>query len=92
MGTLGLYQCGKKLSTQFDAECQLLFTTYKEEALDQELDDYENLVNAIDTGINFRNTNACMAFGRPCEFYDICWNNKKPEKVDTLVPKQKGKK
>ncbi len=84
-------ECSEKLITTFHSEPQLLFTDYTDEMLEKEIDDYENIIEAIDSGVNFRNTGACHAFGRQCEFYDICWKNKKPEELSHLKPKKRSK-
>lgn len=84
-------ECEGKLSTTFHSEPQLLFTDYSDEMLEQEMDEYENLIEAIDSGADYKNTDSCFAFGRQCEFYDMCWNNKKPEDLDHLKPKKRSK-
>ena len=83
---------GAKLETTFKGDCQLLFTEYSEELLEDVLIDYENIAEAIDNEIVFRNTDSCFNFGRKCEFYEVCWKSKKPEEVDQLVPKKENKK
>ena len=70
------------------AGTQVLTHSFSPKELDSVLVDYENIIKAIKSEIEFKNASQCMNFNRPCEFYDICWKNKNPEEINTLTIKK----
>lgn len=70
-------------------ETQLLIKDFKDEELDDILEDYMNVAVAMKNEVNFKNTESCFAFGRKCEYYDHCWKRKQLEEIGHLEPKEK---
>lgn len=66
---------------------QLLIHSFSSDDLESTLSDYENIITAIESKIEFKNASQCMNYNKPCEFYDVCWKNKKPENIPHLVKK-----
>ena len=84
-------KCGKGKYTKMDFECdiQLVYKDFKEEDVDEVLEDYSQLAIAIKNNVTYKNAGNCNMFNRPCEFYEICWGKKKPEDLDYLEEKEK---
>lgn len=80
--------CKEPLTKFPSASTQLMVTQYSEELLDLVLEDYDNILDSIVNEVNFRNTQSCRLYNRPCEFYDVCWKNKSPEEVEHLKAKK----
>lgn len=80
---------GEYSKTALRGETQLIIKDFKNEELDDILEDYMNVAVAMKNEVNFKNTESCFGFGRRCEFYDVCWNRKKPEDVNYLEAKEK---
>lgn len=73
-------------------ETQLIIKEYQDDELDDLLEDYMNVAVAIKNEVNFKNPGNCTAYGRQCEFYDICWKRKNPDEVPHLEDKDAAKK
>lgn len=43
------------------------------------VEDYATMLQAVDAGIYMRNWDACMAYNKPCTYYEYCHKNKKEE-------------
>ncbi len=81
--------CGKGEYTvpSFKGDVQFVFQEYKDEELDDVLEDYMNVTVAIKNEVNFKNPSNCMQYGRKCEFYDMCWNGKKASEISEIEEK-----
>ncbi len=80
---------GEYAKATLRGETQLIIKDFRDEELDDILDDYMNVAVAIKNEVNFKNTESCFAFGRRCEFYDHCWRRKKLEEIEHLESKEK---
>lgn len=80
---------GVLLTRTPQTDTQLLIHSFSDAELDSTLSDYENIISAIDAGIEFKNPSQCMNYNKPCEFYDVCWKNKKPETIPHLSKKER---
>lgn len=47
----------------------------------------EVIEHAMDRNLMHRNPDQCTAFGRLCEFFQLCSNNVRPQRTDTAIPK-----
>jgi hypothetical protein len=83
-------KCGKGQYTiaKLRGETQLVFKEYSEEEIEDLMEDYANVVAAIKNEVNFKNPTSCMAYGKPCEFYEHCWGRKKLEEISYLEDKK----
>lgn len=72
-------------------ETQIIIKEYKEEELDDLLEDYMNVAVAIKNEVNFKNPANCTQYGRQCEFYDVCWKRKDPSTIPHLEDKEAKK-
>lgn len=78
---------GKYTVPSFDSDVQFITTKYEDSELEDVLEDYANVAAAIKHRVKFKNPNSCMAFGKRCEFYQVCWSGKKPEQLEHLKEK-----
>lgn len=79
---------GKYSVPSFDSDVQFISREYKDSELEDVLDDYANVASAIKHGVKFKNPNSCTAFGKKCEFYQVCWGGKKPQHLEHLKEKK----
>lgn len=83
-------ECGSsKFDSKLKCGTQILIDEVPEYRLDGLVEDDEQTVKAIEAGIDYKNPDSCMMFNKPCEFYDICHNNKKVEDIKHLEIKEK---
>lgn len=82
--------CGKGQYTvpKLEGDVQFLTKEYTNDELEDVLNDYMNVVVAIKNKVNFKNPSNCTQYGRQCEFYDMCWKQKKPEELEHLESKK----
>lgn len=80
--------CGGTYSVNtLRGETQFITRQYDDELLQDVLNDYDNVTVAIKNEVTFKNPANCTAYGRKCEFYDLCWNKAKPEELQHLKDK-----
>jgi hypothetical protein len=78
---------GSYSKPELKASCQLLIRSLSESELDDQMEDYSNVLTAVKNNINFKNPNSCMQYGQKCEFYDHCWYGKDLKKISNLKSK-----
>lgn len=81
---------GKYESASFSGEVQLMRREIHEDEMDDQLEDYSQVADAVRNKIRYKNPENCFSFGRRCEFYDHCHKGKALEKLTTVEPKKKG--
>lgn len=69
-------------------ETQLLIKDFRNEELDDVLDDYMNIATAIKNEVKYKNPESCFSFGRRCEYYDHCWGGKDLKDIKDLEEKE----
>jgi hypothetical protein len=84
--------CGKGKYTKksFKGGSQFIRRKVKEDELDDQLDDYSQVADAIRNKVRYKNPENCFAFGRQCEFYNYCHHKKPLKELKTIEPKKKG--
>ena len=60
-----------------------------EDEMDDQLEDYSQVADAIRNKVRYKNPENCFSFGRRCEFYDACHKGKDVSKLSTVQPKKK---
>ena len=81
---------GKYDKGSYSGEVQLMTRKIEEEEMDDQLDDYSHIADAIRNKVRFKNPSNCFSFGRKCEFYDHCHKGKALSKIPGLEKKEKG--
>lgn len=81
---------GKYESASYSAEVQLMRREVYEDEMDDQLEDYSQVADAVRNKIRYKNPENCFSFGRRCEFYDHCHKGKALEKISGIEPKKKG--
>ncbi len=81
---------GKYESASYSAEVQLMRREIYEDEMDDQLEDYSQVADAVRNKIRYKNPENCFSFGRRCEFYDHCHKGKALEKISGIEPKKKG--
>jgi hypothetical protein len=81
---------GKYEAASFSAEVQLMRRKIYEDEMDDQLEDYSQVADAVRNKIRYKNPENCFSFGRRCEFYDACHKGKALDKLTTIEPKKKG--
>lgn len=69
---------------------QTLVRKVSEEELDDILNDFSDIVAAISNNVKWKNPASCFNYGAKCEYYDVCWNNKKIETLKQEIESKKG--
>jgi len=81
---------GKYESASYSAEVQMMHRPIDDEEMDDQLEDYSQIADAVRNKIRYKNPENCFSFGRRCEFYDHCHKGKSLDKLTTVEPKKKG--
>lgn len=81
---------GKYEKASYSAEIQLMRREIYEDEMDDQLEDYSQVADAIRNKIRYKNPENCFSFGRRCEFYEYCHKGKALDKLTTVEPKKKG--
>lgn len=82
--------CGKGQYTvpSFDADVQFVTKEYRDEELEDVLNDYSSVITAIKNEVNFKVPGNCNQYNRKCEFYDVCWKRKSATEIEHLEEKK----
>lgn len=79
---------GKYSISEVDANVQFISKEFKDDQLEDVLNDYMNVATAMKNEIRFKNSSNCMQYNKPCEFYDVCWKRKAAEELEHLELKK----
>lgn len=78
---------GKYLNTKSYAITQVLVKTITDEEMEETIEDFSEVLDAIKNGIRWKNPNSCFDYNRKCEYYDHCWKGKKLSEIEHLKKK-----
>lgn len=79
---------GKYVVPELDGEVQLMVKSFEEVELEEIMEEYQSVATAVKAGVDYKNPDSCMKFGRPCEFYEHCWGRKQLEKMKDIEKKE----
>jgi hypothetical protein len=71
-----------------DCDIQVLVKEMEPVELDEIMEDYSNVLTAIKNNVTYKNPKACFAYGRVCEFYNVCHKRMNPNEIEDLVVKE----
>lgn len=80
---------GKYDAASYSGEVQLMHRPISDDEMDDQLEDYSQVADAIRNKVRYKNPENCFSFGRRCEFYDACHKGKDVSKLSTVQPKKK---
>lgn len=75
--------CGKGKYTILKpyGETQVLTKSLEEKEVEDVLDDFSDVLTAIENKVKFKNPQSCFNFNKKCEYYDVCWGKKTLEQL-----------
>ncbi len=67
---------GKYTKVTTSATTQILTKTLENYELDDTIEDFSEVLDAIKNGITWKNPASCFNYGKQCDYYEHCWKGK----------------